>query len=107
MSIPDCIRFNGVLIPTDYMLQSKIHDSILSFDIRAEDDLKTNVTVFWKTNHLHTRTEVHLLPVHDRHTHALFKNTKHKTIARSAFTNGFLLMLLNHEGAFHGPGMHH
>ena len=25
-------------------------------------------------------------------------------IARSAFTNDFLLMLLNHEGAFHGPG---
>ena len=29
------------------------------------------VTVFWKTNHLGTRTEIHLLPVHDRLTHAL------------------------------------
>ena len=30
----------------------------------------TIVTVFWKTDHLRTRTEIHLLPVHDRHTHA-------------------------------------
>ena len=29
------------------------------------------VTVFWKTDHFDTRTEIHLLPVHDRHTHAL------------------------------------
>ena len=35
------------------------------------------VTVFWKTNHLETRTEIHLLPVRDRHTHALSRNTKH------------------------------
>ena len=34
------------------------------------------VTVFWKTDHLDT-TEIHLLPVRDRHTHALSKNTKH------------------------------
>ena len=27
-----------------------------------------NVTVFWKTDHLCTRTEIHPLPVHDRHT---------------------------------------
>ena len=35
------------------------------------------VTVFWKTDHLDTGTEIHLLPVHDRHTHALSRNTKH------------------------------
>ena len=29
------------------------------------------MTVFWKTDHLDTRTEIHLLPVCDRHTHAL------------------------------------
>ena len=33
------------------------------------------MTVFWKTDHLHTRTEIHLLPVRDRHTHALSRNT--------------------------------
>ena len=38
------------------------------------------MTVFWKTDHLHTRTEIHLLPVHDRHTHALSRNTKYQTI---------------------------
>ena len=27
-------------------------------------------------------------------------------LARSAFTDDFLLMLLNHEGAFHGPRVH-
>ena len=27
-------------------------------------------------------------------------------IARSAFTDGYLPMLLNHENAFHGPGAH-
>ena len=39
-----------------------------------------NVTVFWKTDHLHTKTEIHLLPVRDRHTHALSRNTKYQTI---------------------------
>ena len=38
------------------------------------------MTVFWKTDHLDTRTEIHLLPVRDRHTHALSRNTKHLTI---------------------------
>ena len=38
------------------------------------------MTVFWKTYHLHTRTEIHLLPVRDRHTHALSRNTKYQTI---------------------------
>ena len=31
-----------------------------------------NVTVFWKTDHLCRRTEFHLLPVYDRHTHTLY-----------------------------------
>ena len=37
------------------------------------------MTVFWKTDHLDTTTEIHLLPVRtrDRHTHALSRNTKH------------------------------
>ena len=35
------------------------------------------VTIFWKTDHLDTTTEIHLLPVRDRHTHALSRNTKH------------------------------
>ena len=39
-----------------------------------------NVTVFWKTDHLRKRTDIHVLPVHDRHTHALSRNTKHWTI---------------------------
>ena len=30
--------------------------------------------------HLRTRTDIHVLPVHDRHTHALSRNTKHLTI---------------------------
>ena len=38
------------------------------------------MTVFWKTDHLHTRTEIHVLPVHDRHTRALSRNTKYWTI---------------------------
>ena len=35
----------------------------------------TIVAVFWKTDHLHTRTEIHLLPVRDRHTHVLYPET--------------------------------
>ena len=35
------------------------------------------VTELWKTDHLRTKTEIHLLPVHDRHTHTLSRNTKH------------------------------
>ena len=38
------------------------------------------VTVFWKTDHLRTRTEIHVLPVHDRHICALSRNTKYWTI---------------------------
>ena len=33
--------------------------------------MKIYVTTFWKTDHLDSRTEIHLLPVRDRHTHAL------------------------------------
>ena len=47
-----------------------IHITIISVKYPAE----TYVTVFWKTDHLRTRTEIHLLPVHDRHTHALSRN---------------------------------
>ena len=38
------------------------------------------VIVFWKTDHLDTRTEIHLLPVCDWHTHALSRNTNYWTI---------------------------
>ena len=66
------------------------------------------VTVFWKTNHLRTRTEIHLLPVRDRHMHVHYPDTKSTRlqVTRSAFTDGFLLMLLNHKDTFHGPGRH-
>ena len=52
--------------------------------VRRDSSLRAHsnayVTVFWKTDHLRTRTEIHVLPVHDRHTHALSRNTKHWTI---------------------------
>ena len=35
------------------------------------------VTGFWKADCLHIRIEIHLLPVHDKHIHALSRNTKH------------------------------
>ena len=38
------------------------------------------VIAFSKTDHLRTRTEIHVLPIHDRHTRALFRNTKYWTI---------------------------
>ena len=38
------------------------------------------MTVFWKTDHLRTRTEIYILPIHDRHTHALSRNTKYYII---------------------------
>ena len=68
---------------------------------------KIYMTVFWKTDHLRTRTEIHLLPIHDRHAHTLSKipNTRQQ-IAWSAFTDSFLLILLNHKCVFHGPGWH-
>ena len=43
----------------------------------SEANITVYVTVFWKTDHIDTKTEIHLLPVHDRHTHALSRNTKH------------------------------
>ena len=33
--------------------------------------------LYFGNDHLRTRTEIHLLPVHDRHTHALSRNTKY------------------------------
>ena len=47
---------------------------------RVLDLISLIVTVFWKTDHLRTRTDIHVLPVLDRHTHALSRNTKHLTI---------------------------
>ena len=35
-------------------------------------NVTTYVTVFWKSYQLDTRTEIDLLPVLDRHTHALY-----------------------------------
>ena len=57
-----------------------------------------------KIDHLGALTEFKLLPVHERYTHALPRNTKYLTIAaRSSFTDGFLPILLNHGDAFLGP----
>ena len=47
------------------------------------------VTVFQKTDHLSTRTEIHLLPVHDRPLmHYPETSSTRQQIARSAFTDG-------------------
>ena len=35
------------------------------------------LTVVLKTDNLHSRTEIYLMPVHDRLTHALSRNTKY------------------------------
>ena len=43
----------------------------------AAYNISIYVTVFWKTDHLCTRTEIHVLPVHNRHTRALSRNTKY------------------------------
>ena len=65
------------------------------------------MTVFWKTDHLHTRTEIHLcLYIIAQLMHYSETPITRQYIARSAFTDGFLPMLLNHESAFHGPGEH-
>ena len=66
------------------------------------------MNVFWKTDHLPTRTEIHLLLVHDRHTHAC---TIQKYQALDNRLPGLLLqmaflMLLTHKGAFHGLWVH-
>ena len=39
-----------------------------------------NVTVFWKTDHVVTNTEIHFLPVDESHTHALSRDTKHLSL---------------------------
>ena len=38
------------------------------------------VTVFWKTDHVVTNTEIHFLPVDESHTHALSRDTKHLSL---------------------------
>ena len=38
------------------------------------------VTVFWKTDHVVTNTEIHFLPVDESHTHVLFRDTKHLSL---------------------------
>ena len=40
----------------------------------------TFVTVFWKTDHVVTNTEIHFLPVDESHTHALSRDTKHLSL---------------------------
>ena len=41
---------------------------------------KRYVTVFWKTDHVVTNTEIHFLPVDESHTHALSRDTKHLSL---------------------------
>ena len=38
------------------------------------------MTVFWKTDHVVTNNEIHFLPVHESHTHALSRDTKHLSL---------------------------
>ena len=38
------------------------------------------VTVFWKTDHVVTNTEIHFLPVDESHTRALSRDTKHLSL---------------------------
>ena len=38
------------------------------------------MTVFWKTDHVVTNNEIHLLPVDEGHTHALSRDTKHLSL---------------------------
>ena len=63
------------------------------------------VTVFWKTDHLHTRTEIHVLPVHDRHTHALSRNTKHWTIDSQVCFYRRLFNAVKPRGCISWPGL--
>ena len=43
-------------------------------------DNQIYVTVFWKTDHVVTSTEIHFLPVDESHTHALSRDTKHLSL---------------------------
>ena len=43
-------------------------------------DLCIFVTVFWKTDHVVTNTEIHFLPVDESHIRALSRDTKHLSI---------------------------
>ena len=38
------------------------------------------MTVFWKTDHVVTNTEIHFLPIDKSHTHALSRDTKHLSL---------------------------
>ena len=61
------------------------------------------MTMFGKIYHLHASTEIHFLSVRESYIHALSRNTKCLTsVAKSAFKDGLLSMLLNHEDAFLG-----
>ena len=48
---------------------------------KMEESIKmpksTYKTIFWIADHLRRRAEIHLLPVHDIHTHALSRNIKY------------------------------
>ena len=57
------------------------------------------MTVFWKTDLIDKNTEIHFLPVHKSHTHALSRDTKQLRL--DGWVSFYSLMLSNHEGAFH------
>ena len=63
----------------EQILSSQLKNSSTIYTQLATDN-KLFVIVFWKTDHLRTRTEIHVLPVHDRHTRALSRDTKYWTI---------------------------
>ena len=62
------------------------------------------VTVFWKTDHVVTNTEIRFLPVDESHTHALSRDITHLNLDGQVcfFAGGYFSMLQSHEGAFHG-----
>ena len=60
------------------------------------------VTVFWKTDHLRTRTEIHVLSAHDRHTRALSRNTKYWTIdSQVCFYRRLFIDAVKRRGCMH------
>ena len=52
--------------------------------------LKQFVTESGKTGLIHTSTDIYFLPVRESNTHALPRNTKHKTIDCQVFTDAVL-----------------
>ena len=100
----ESIRYTVILYIILYLLHNlcNYHPALVQYWVQIFKLLY--VTVFWKTDHMDTNTEIHFLPVDKSHTHAVFRNTKHLRLdGRVCFYRRFFYDAVKPRGCHSWP----